>query len=188
MSARRLKITGRGRNTGRGLLLVTFSALFMTACSNEMEDLDRYITVVKSRPAEPIPPIPPVKTYSPYTYEGLTGRDPFRASTSEGSDETAATGDGAGPRPEAARAREYLEQFELDTLAMVGTFTMDNSHWGLIRDPDGVIHRVSVNNYIGKNHGRVSYVRETQMGLSELITDGLGGWLTRDASIALEEG
>ena len=175
------------RNTGRGLLLVTCSAMFMTACSNEMEDLNHYIADVKNRPAEPIPPIPPVKTYSPYTYEGLTGRDPFRASTSEGSDDTAATSNRSGPMPDSNRAREYLENFELDTLAMVGTFNMDDSHWGLIRDPDGVIHRVAVNNYIGKNHGKVSYIEEMQLGLSELITDGLGGWLVRDASIAIED-
>ena len=176
------------RTTGRVLLLVTVSAMFMSACSGEMDDLDRYIAEVKSRPAEPISPIPPVKTYSPYTYEGLTGRDPFRASTSEGSDDSVATSNRGGPRPDTSRAREYLEQFELDTLAMVGTFSMEDSHWGLIRDPDGVVHRVAINDYIGKNHGRVSYIQETQLGLSELITDGLGGWLVRDASIAVEEG
>jgi len=176
------------RTTGRVLLLATVAATFMTACSNETGDLERYIADVKSRPAEPIQPIPPVKTYSPYTYEGLTGRDPFRASTSEGSDDTVATSNRDGPRPDTDRAREYLEQFELDTLSMVGTFSMADSHWGLIRDPDGVVHRVAVNNYIGKNHGRVSYIQETQLGLSELITDGLGGWLVRDASIAVEEG
>jgi type IV pilus assembly protein PilP len=51
-----------------------------------------------------------------------------------------------------------------------------------------VVHRVSVNNYIGKNHGRVTSIHETQLDLSELITDGLGGWLVRDASIAVGEG
>ena len=176
------------RTACRVVLLVTVPAIFMTACNSEMDDLERYIADVKSRPSEPIQPIPPVKTYSPYTYDGLTGRDPFRASTSEGSDDTAATSNRDGPRPDVNRAREYLEQFELDTLAMVGTFSMDDSHWGLIRDPDGVVHRLAVSNYIGKNHGRVSYIQETQLGLSELITDGLGGWLVRDASIAVEEG
>ena len=159
----------------------------MTACSDKMADLDGYIADVKSRPAEPIPPIPTVKTYLPYKYEGMTGRDPFRPSTSEGSDDTAMTSNRGGPQPVVDRAPEYLERFELDTLAMVGTFSMDNSHWGLIRDPDGVVHRVAVDNYIGRNHGRVSYIEETQLGLSELIADGTGGWLVRDASIAAEE-
>ena len=188
MSARCIRGTGLCRNTGRGLLLITISAMFMTACSDNMADLERYIAGVKNRPAEPIPPIPTVKTYSPYKYEGTTGRDPFRPSTSEGSDDASLTSNRGGPRPDMNRAREYLEQFELDTLSMVGTFSMEKSQWGLIRDPDGAVHRVAVDNYIGRNHGKVSYIRETKVGLSELIADGTGGWLVRDASIAAEEG
>lgn len=162
-------------------------SIFLASCTGEMGDLTTYIEDVKSRPAEPIPPIPPVKTYTPYVYEGQTGRDPFRASTSEGSDELV-TSTSTGPKPDASRPREYLERFELDTLAMVGTLSLDGSDWGLVRDPDGEVHRVAVNDYIGRNHGRITYIRETQLGLSELITDGLGGWLVREASVAIGEG
>ena len=61
-------------------------ASFLAACSESMNDLEQYIVSVKARPADPIPPIPPVKTYTPYEYEGIMGRDPFRQSISEGSD------------------------------------------------------------------------------------------------------
>ena len=171
----------------RSLLLVILPALVLSACGGEISDLTGYIEEVKLRPANPISPIPPVRTYSPYTYEGQTGRDPFRPSTSEGSDDLTASNT-SGPKPDANRPKEYLERFELDTLAMVGTLSMENFHWGLIRDPDGVVHRVAVNNYLGRNHGKVTSIRETQLGLTELITDGLGGWLIRDASIAVGEG
>ncbi len=170
----------------RGLALIG-AALLLSGCANDMSDLESYIADVKSRAPEPIPPIPPVKTYTPYVYEGQTGRDPFRPSTSEGADEEIAASSYEGPRPDMNRPREYLERFELDTLAMVGTLSMEGNHWCLIRDPDGVVHRVSVNNYMGKNHGRVTSIEETQVELSELITDGLGGWLVRDASIAVGE-
>lgn len=159
----------------------------LTACSQDMTDLQNYIADIKSRPAEPIPPIPPVKTYTPYTYEGQTGRDPFRPSTSEGSDDMAATASSGGPRPDRDRPREYLEQYELDTLAMVGTFMLEDNHWALVRDPDGVIHRVAVGNYLGRNHGRVTSIEEMRLGLTELITDGSGGWLVREASMAVED-
>lgn len=170
------------------LVLIVLAALALSACGGEMNDLTVYIDEVKARPADPIPPIPPVKTYSPYAYEGQTGRDPFRASTSEGSDDSAAVTNSNGPKPDRTRVKEYLERFELDTLAMVGSLAMEEARWALIRDPDGVVHRVSVENYIGRNHGRVTSIRDTQVGLSELITDGLGGWLVRDASIAVGEG
>jgi type IV pilus assembly protein PilP len=175
-------------NSKRAGVAAAAVALLLSACNQDMQDLRQYIEEVHARPAQPIPPIPPVKTYTPYVYEGLNGRDPFRSSTSEGTDAVAAPGNRGGPQPDQSRPRQYLEQFELDTLTMVGTFAKGGSYWGLVRDPDGVIHRVAVNDYIGKNHGRVTYVRETELGLSELITDGVGGWLVREASIALEEG
>lgn len=166
---------------------IVLMAMILTACSESMSDLEDYIESVKARPADPIPPIPPVKTYTPYAYEGLTGRDPFRQSISEGSDDVRSTR-GTGPRPDFGRSKEYLERYELDTLAMVGTFSKGQSYWALIRDPEGVIHRVPVGNYMGKNHGKVVSITSTQVDLSELISDGADGWLVREASIALGEG
>lgn len=162
-------------------------AVMLSACSEDIDDLEKYIASVKERPAEPIPPIPPVKTYTPYEYEGLAGRDPFRQSISEGSDEMRSS-TGTGPKPDFERAKQYLERYELDTLSMVGTFRKDESFWALVRDPEGVIHRVPVGNFMGKNHGQVVSISNTDVNLSELIPDGAGGWLVREASIALGEG
>jgi type IV pilus assembly protein PilP len=167
------------------IVLATAAAALLSACGGQQDDLNRYIAEVKARPATPIPPIPAVRTYTPYKYEGLTGRDPFRQSTSEGADQVASTGSGSGPRPDLQRPREYLERFELDTLTMVGTFDKGNSEWALIQDPDGVVHRVSVGNYMGKNHGKVAVINNDEVQLSEFIADGVGGWLVREASMAL---
>jgi len=171
----------------RQVAVMVLVAAGLTACSESMDDLREYIDSVKARPADPITPIPPVKTYTPYVYEGLTGRDPFRQSISEGSDDVRST-KGTGPRPDFGRSKEYLERYELDTLSMVGTFSKDESYWALVRDPEGVIHRVSVGNYMGKNHGKVVNISNAQVDLSELISDGADGWLVREASIALGEG
>jgi len=176
------KLSQLGRLTG---LLVLTSML--AACGENMEDLNSYIATINARPADPIPPIPGVKTYTPYPYEGLTGRDPFLQSLNEGSDDVESS-KGAGPRPDFARSKEYLERYELDTLSMVGTFAKENNYWALIRDPEGVIHRVPAGDFIGKNHGQVVAIGSTEVDLSELISDGAGGWLVREASIALGEG
>ena len=179
-----MKRIGKQLRYVAGMVLV---AVMLSACSESMNDLDEYIATVKARPADPITPIPPVKTYTPYIYEGLNGRDPFLHSISEGSDDERSS-KGTGPRPDFGRSKEYLERYELDTLSMVGTFANDESYWGLIRDPEGVIHRVPVGNYIGKNHGKVVNITETEVYLSELISDGADGWLVREASIDLGEG
>ncbi|MEE8340213.1 MAG: pilus assembly protein PilP [Xanthomonadales bacterium] len=171
-------------NTLKVVALISLLTL-LAACDNKQDDLGRYIAEVKARPATPIPPIPSVRTYTPYVYNGLQGRDPFRSSTSEGSDEEVGEVRGSGPHPDFQRTREYLERYELDTLMMVGTFAKGSSDWVLIRDPDGTIHRVSTGNYMGKNHGKVSIISSDEVELSEFIADGAGGWLVRDASLTL---
>lgn len=179
-----MKHIGKQLRQLAGMVLVV---LMLSACNQGMDDLVKEIASVKARPADPISPIPPVQTYTPYEYDGQIGRNPFRQSLSEGSDEVReARGD--GPRPDFDRARQYLERYELDTLSMVGTFSKEEFYWALVRDPEGIIHRVPVGDYIGKNHGKVVNISNTQLSLSELISDGADGWLLREASIALSEG
>jgi type IV pilus assembly protein PilP len=178
-----MKHFGKQARFVAGMLLI---AVILTACNESMDDLEKHIAAVKERPADPIPPIPPVKTYIPYEYDGLRGRDPFRQSISEGSDKVSTSG--TGPRPDFERSKEYLERYELDTLAMVGTFSKEEAYWALVRDPEGIVHRVPVGNYMGKNHGQVVSIENTQVNLSELVSDGAGGWIVREASIALGDG
>ena len=70
---------------------------------------------------------------------------------------------------------------------MVGTYSQEGSYWGLIEDPEGVIHRVSMGQYMGQNYGEIVMINEDQIDVSEWIPDGLGGWIKREASIALRE-
>ena len=166
--------------------IAALCASALSACTESMDDLNKYIVSIKERPADPIEPIPPVKTYTPYEYSRLTGRDPFHASLSEGS-EVAKSSKGTGPKPDFDRPKQYLEKYELDTLSMVGTFSKESSDWALVRDPEGVVHRVPVGDYMGRNYGRVVAITNTEVDLSELVPDGSGGWLVREASIALGE-
>ena len=71
---------------------------------------------------------------------------------------------------------------------MVGTFRKGEFYWALVQDPEGEVHRVPVGKYMGKNHGQIVQISDTRVSLSELISDGAGGWLVREASIALGEG
>ena len=178
------------KKSGRLVSLGLVSVLGLSACTGDMGDLQQYIAEVKARPATPIEPIPPVKTYSPYEYDGTSGRDPFRSSSSEGREvaQEGSMAGAAGPRPDFDRNKEFLEGFELDTLSMVGTFARDGNYWGLVQDPTGQIHRVTVEEYMGKNHGQIIRIEDGEIALSELISDGSGGWLQREASIALEGG
>ena len=107
-------------------------------------------------------------------------RDPFSApiATRDGS--------GSGPRPDPDRRKEVLEAFPLDSLNMVGTMDSGQGVVGLIMAPDRVTYRVRPNNYLGQNEGRITGVFEDRIELVELLPDGAGGWLERQARIALD--
>ena len=53
--------------------------------------------------------------------------------------------------------------------------------------PDKVTHRVRPGAYMGQSDGRVVSVSATGIELIELVPDGAGGWLERQAFIALNE-
>jgi type IV pilus assembly protein PilP len=92
-----------------------------------------------------------------------------------------------GPGPDFDRRKEILENYPLDGLYMVGTYVQEGNYWGLVEDPEGVIHRVSLNEHIGQNYGEIMEINEDEIIVSEWISDGLGGWKKRKAELALRE-
>jgi type IV pilus assembly protein PilP len=166
-----------------GLVLI-LAAVGLTACGNDMDELDAYIFKVKQEPGEGIADLPEVTPYEAFAYvadkQGL--RSPFVPDTPQ------ASGSGAGgTRPDPDRSREYLESFPLDTLGMVGTLYIGETMYGLVQTSDGLIHRVVPGNYLGQNDGRISNIDESEIELVEIISDGIGGYIERDAAISLSD-
>jgi len=87
--------------------------------------------------------------------------------------------------PDSTRPRQPLEVYPLDTLSMVGLLEQGDQLWGLIKDSQNTVHRVQVGNYMGQNEGRIIDINESAVYLVEIIPDGLGGYIERDASIAI---
>jgi len=162
-------------------------ALLAAGCAQDMSDLEEYALEVKSRTSKNIEPIPQPKPYEPFTYEPGERRDPFLP-VLQSRETAAAIGGGAGAiRPDVNRPKEPLEEFPLDALRMVGTITMQQRAFALIRAPDAVVHRVSVGDHLGQNYGKITGISETEVVLMEIIPDGLGGYIQRPASVALTQ-
>ncbi len=70
---------------------------------------------------------------------------------------------------------------------MVGTIGSGKTEEGLIKDPDSVIHRVHAGNYLGQNYGKITEVGEDHIEIVEQVPNGTGGWIKRQATIALGE-
>lgn len=164
------------------LVSVALLAVLLSACGGNMDDLERWVEQVKARPAGEIEPLPEVEPYETFEYSAHDLRSPFTPGRAEQPESS-----GEGPRPDPDRPREPLEGFSLDSLDMVGTFELGGEQWGLVRDPDGLIHRVQPGNYMGRNYGRIVEVNESRIRLVELVPDGSGGWMERDASLTLDE-
>ena len=165
-------------------VLVAAMALGVAACGGDHDDLDQYINEVKARPGGRIEPLPEITPYEVFTYvadaQGM--RSPFVPDTPQASG--AATG---GTRPDPDRSREYLESFPLDTLGMVGTLYIGETMYGLVQTADGLIHRVVPGNYMGQNDGRITDITESEIALVEIISDGIGGYIERDAAVGLTD-
>ena len=96
----------------------------------------------------------------------------------------------AGPnalRPDVNRPREFLEQFSLDTLRMVGTLKLQSRVYGLVQTKDGLVHRVLPGNHMGQSDGRITAIEEGKISLIEIVPDGMGGFVERPAALALSE-
>ncbi len=162
--------------------------ILLVSCNKDKSDLDRFFNDAKAIPAKQIEPLPEINSPEVFVYQAENLRDPFSndleiLETLNTDDVPLVEGEG----PDLNRRKETLENFPLDGLYMVGTYNQNNTFWGLVQDPENVIHRVSLNEHIGQNYGEIVQISEDQIDVSEWVADGLGGWIKREASIALRE-
>ena len=163
------------------ILLPLLSGSMFTGCTQSVDDLYAYIDQAKSKHVGSVQPIPQFKPYESFTYSATELRDPFVAVVDLEEDEDKED----LLTPDKTRPRQPLEAFSLDSLRMVGVLEQGENLWGLIEDPKQVVHRVQVGNYMGQNEGAITGITEGEIFLVEIIPDGVGGYLERDASIAI---
>ena len=153
----------------------------LTACSSADDELARFIEDTKKEPGGRVEPLPEVKPYETFIYAATTMRSPFMPGGAGG-------GPGSpGVRPDSKRNREFLEQFSLDTLKMVGTLRLGHGMFGLVQTKDGLVHRVSVGEHMGQAEGKITDITPSKITLIEIVPDSLGGYMERPAALALNE-
>jgi len=163
--------------------IVALSAIcaLLAGCSGDMEDLEKQMTDIRNRPGDRVEPLPEIKPYEAFVYSVASMRSPFLPSAPAGSDLTTSL------RPDIKRSREFLEQFPLDTLRMVGTLEQHGRKYGLVQDKQGLVHRVLPGGYLGQNDGRITEVSAGRIALIQIVPDGVGGYIERPAALTLSE-
>jgi len=160
----------------------------LSACGDRMGDLRQYTNEVKARKGGRIDPLPQIKPFEVYTYTDMNLRSPFTQSQQASASATVNPGTSTnGVHPDFNRNREYLEQFPLDGLKMVGTLTIDGTLHALIKDSDSVVHSVAVGNYMGQNYGKIIGITDSAIKLHEMVPDGQGGWSERVTDVTLSD-
>ncbi|MGK0297069.1 MAG: type IV pilus assembly protein PilP [Gammaproteobacteria bacterium] len=176
------------------LLIPVICIILITGCASyDTSDLEQWTQEMLVRPGGRIEPLPEIKPYESYSYVSVEeGRvDPFelfyeqRPAQQEDVVDTGLTREMEMELKN--RNREELEEYELDSLKMVGTMDDTVENWGIIVDPDGIVHRVSVGNYMGRNIGKIVNVFEDRIELREIVKNSQGRWEERQAALALLE-
>lgn len=175
----------RKKASGVAWLATALVAGMLMGCTGGMSDLEQYVTTTKQQAKAPIEPIPTLREYEPYAYPPHE-RDPFDKETLASELAARARAAMAGMAAlDPNRPIEYLENFPLDTLRMVGTLEQAGRAFGLVRTPDRTIYRVSVGEYMGQNYGRITAITETGIELVEVIADITDGYRERPMTVAL---
>jgi type IV pilus assembly protein PilP len=166
------------------LLLCLLGGLLGACSAGDLADLDRFMEEKRAQPGGVIAPLPTLKAYEAFAYSATNLRSPFdRPIEVRKPTQLQAI---AAIKPDENRAKEFLEQFTLDSLLMVGTLVRDKNNWTLIKDPEGGVHRVHAGNYLGRHHGKVVDMTDTYVAIVEIVSDGTAeGWVERPRSIKL---
>ena len=162
--------------------VLSLSVIMLSGCSSDDTDLQEFIDQTRSKHLGSVEPLPQFKPYQNFVYSAGNLRDPFEPAFEEN-----AKKEDEGPTPDQQRPREPLESFPLDTLRMVGILEQNKQIWGLIKDPQNIVHRVQVGNYAGQNEGQIVSVSEDKVELVEIVPDSLGGFVERHATLSISD-
>lgn len=164
----------------------TLAMALLAGCSGQSgyEDIDDYMDDILARPTGKIEPLPTFKPYETFSYNAAGIRSPFDPPI-----KVSASGNqvNSNVKPDLNRIKQYLEQFDIDTFSLAGSMSNDQGLWALVRASDG-IHRLKVGDYLGRNHGRVVFIGETELKIIEVVPAGEEIWIERPRVLRLDSG
>jgi len=171
-----------------GCAVAATALIGLAGCSGSAKekDLNNFYTSVQEQKKGRIKPLPPFETVAPFSYQASNLRSPFEAPVA-----VAATRRPQGSKavkPDPTRVKQFLEQFNVGQLAMVGTLAQGGQLYGLIRDYDAGVHRVRAGDYMGSDHGRILKIDDASIELLEIVSDGSGGWVERQRFVTMGAG
>lgn len=172
------------------VLLSVAVVVLLTACGVAPEnELREWMAVQKSETHPKIKPISEPKVFKPESYVLVSDVEPFsnvKLTQSLKKESTQAASNGALIAPELARRKETLEEFPMDSMALVGSMIKAGKPVALVT-VGKLLYQVREGDHLGQNFGRVTKISETEVSLREVVQDAAGEWIERTASLQLQE-
>lgn len=163
------------------LLLLALSGCIWVEDTQDLQQFVQEKSLSSSGKLRPIPEPPVVEVF---VYRASSLRDPFKQPVLESDLPQAVVSE---VELDTTREKELLETFALETLQMVGTISIaGNDLHALIKDVDGQVHRVQRGNFLGKDHGEIVRISRDRIEISEIISNGFGGWERRARTLHLD--
>jgi type IV pilus assembly protein PilP len=172
------------------ILLLPALGLYLAGCGAiGSQSIDDWMHEQQKNIKPSIKPLPEPKVFAPKSYSVIGVTDPFnnqkllealRRATEEDSASVALLA------PEKARRKEALEDFPLDSIAMVGYLNQKGVPVGLITN-NGLLYQVKVGNYLGQNYGRILSINDTGIVLREIVQDAAGEWIEKETHLQIQE-
>jgi len=169
----------------RRALLTMATAALIAGCSGngDFQDIKAFMDEVDARGKGQIEPLPEFLAYQAFAYGAGNMRSPFEPPVVvKPVDPNKKT---ASVKPDLNRVKQFLEQFNVGQIAMVGTLSQGARLYGLVRDPNGGVHRIQMGDYMGMDHGKILAIDENRIELLEIVSDGTGGWVERERTVNL---
>lgn len=112
-----------------------------------------------------------------YSYSSIGKRDPFRSFIQK---EVVVNHDGGALGP--------LQLHEIDSYKLTGIVSNPSSPHALVRDPDGTGHVVELGTLVGRNWGKVTEIKPSEIVITEEYRDPIENELIiHEVKMALED-
>jgi type IV pilus assembly protein PilP len=175
-------------NPKKQLLMCLLPVMIAGCASDDFADIKQYMATVKAQPSKQIEPIPIYPPYKSFTYSMMAKRGPFEPAVATierlpGRDPVASN----NIKPNGDRVKEYLETFNVEALSLVGHIQKSGVMYALVNDGGGSVHPVSAGDFMGRNHGKITGITETEVRLLEIVSSGSGSWIERPRTLSLRE-
>jgi len=164
--------------------------LLLGACGAASDDeLTQWMAEQKSNTHPKVAPLTEPKQFKPETYSQVTDIEPFsnqKLTLALKKDSVESTPNGALLAPELSRRKEPLEEFPLDSMAMVGHLVRGGKPVALVTQGK-MLYQVRPGEHLGQNYGLITKISETEVTLREIVQDAAGEWIERTAALQLQE-